>query len=264
MAEKSTIQWTDNTVNFWRGCQKVSPGCKYCYMYRNQSYHGIDPKKITRSSDNTFFQALKWKEPKRVFTNSLSDFFLVEADEWRNDAWKVIESTPQHEWQILTKRPELVMDRLPKNWGEGWDQVILGVSVENQDYFYRAHELSLIPATRKFLSIEPLIGPINILTTIEGSRPIDSIDWVIIGGESGNDFGDYRYRKCEIEWIEKIIEDLKAEAPYVKIFVKQLGTYQAKQLKLKDRHAGEIDEWPTKLDHIKIREFADPILTSIS
>lgn len=156
------------------------------------------------------------------------------------------------------------MDRLPENWGEGWDQVILGVSVENQDYFYRAHELSLIPSKRRFLSIEPLIGPINILTTIEGSRPIDSINWVIIGGESGNDFGDYRYRKCEIEWIEKIIEDLKVEAPHVKIFVKQLGTYQAKQLNLKDRHAGEIDEWPTKLDHIKIREFADPILTGIS
>ena len=117
MAEKSTIQWTDNTVNFWRGCQKVSPGCKYCYMYRNQSYHGIDPRKINRSSDSTFYQALKWKKPKRVFTNSLSDFFLVEADEWRNDAWKVIESTQQHEWQILTKRPELVMDRLPKNRG---------------------------------------------------------------------------------------------------------------------------------------------------
>lgn len=240
MAEKSTIQWTDKTVNFWRGCQKVSPGCKYCYMYRNQSYYGIDPKKIIRSSDNTFYQALKWKEPKRVFTNSLSDFFLMEADEWRTDAWKVIEATPQHEWQILTKRPELVMDCLPKNWGEGWDQVILGVSVENQNYFYRAHELSLIPATRRFLSIEPLIGPINILNTIEGSRPIDSINWVIIGSESGNDFGVYRYRECEIEWIEKIIEDLKAETPRVKIFVKQLGRYQAKQLKLKDRHAGEI------------------------
>lgn len=81
MAEKTKIQWTDATANFWRGCTKISPGCKYCYMYRDQERYGRDPSKIIRTGPATFYAPLKWKEPKRIFVNSLSDFFIEEADD---------------------------------------------------------------------------------------------------------------------------------------------------------------------------------------
>ena len=120
---KSFIQWTDNTVNFWSGCQKVSEGCKFCYMYRLKDQNGQSGSVVRRSSDAKFYEALYWKEPTMIFTCSMSDFFIEEADEWREDAWDVIRRTPQHKWQILTKRPERIKECLPADWGEGWDNV---------------------------------------------------------------------------------------------------------------------------------------------
>jgi protein gp37 len=254
MAKQTAIQWTDATVNFWRGCKKVSPGCKFCYMYRDQERYGRSPEEVLRTSPTTFNQALKWSEPRRIFTNSWSDFFIEEADNWRDDAWNVIRSTLYHQWQILTKRPELIPARLPCDWGTGWGNVLLGVSVESQEYWSRADLLSKIPARSRFLSLEPLIGPIDVLQYTDGVKAIDSIDWVIIGGESGNENGKYRYRPCEIEWIEKIVNDLRSHAPHVKIFIKQLGTYQYHKLGLLDRHGGNMDSWSENLEHLQIRE----------
>jgi len=81
MGKESAIQWTDATVNFWTGCKKVSPGCKFCYMYRDKERYGLDPSAVVRTADKTFYSALKWKEPKRIFTCSWSDFFIEEADQ---------------------------------------------------------------------------------------------------------------------------------------------------------------------------------------
>lgn len=254
MAQKTKIEWTDASVNFWTGCKKVSPGCKFCYMYRDKERYGKDPAKVLKTAPPTFNAALKWSDPKRIFTCSWSDFFLEDADPWRNKAWEVIKATPQHQWQILTKRPELIADRLPSDWGSGYKNVLLGVSIENQDYWNRVYTLSKVPAEGRFLSLEPLLGPIDVLSKVNGTRPIDSIDWVIIGGESGNDRGLYRYRAFEIEWIRQIVTDLRRDAPNVKIFVKQLGTYQYHQLGLSDRHGGDMDKWPSSLDDLKIRE----------
>lgn len=256
MSFKSKIQWTESTVNFWMGCKKVSPGCKFCYMYRIIDGKGGNPEKIWKTQFSTFHKAQYWKKGRRIFTNSMSDFFIEDADNWRNEAWDVIKKTPQHEWQILTKRVGNIQNRLPNDWGNGWDNVILGTSVESQAYFYRVHELSKIPAKRRFLSLEPLLEPLDLMEKIDGRRPIDDIDWVIIGGESGNKYGKYIFRPCEIQWIEKIIADLQDEAPHIKIFVKQLGTYQALKLSLKDMHGGDLDEWPDTLEHLKLREFA--------
>ena len=255
MAFFTGIQWTDATVNFWTGCKKVSPGCKFCYMYRDQEKYGKDPTQIKRTSDATFFQSLSWESQKRIFTNSYSDFFIEEADAWREDAWNVIRQTPQHQWQVLTKRPNLIQERLPKDWGEGWENVLLGVSVESQDYWKRVETLVTIPAKYRLLSIEPLLSEVSVLQETGGKRAIDSIDWVIIGGESGNQTGKWLYRPCEIEWIERIVSDLRREAPHVKIFVKQLGTFQSIVYGLKDKHGGDMAEWPDSLDHLKIREF---------
>jgi len=159
-----------------------------------------------------------------------------------------------HQYQILTKRPELIMDRLPKDWGAGYSNVLLGTSIETQEYWHRAEILAAVPAETRFLSLEPLLGPIDVLTQKNGVRAIDFFQWVIIGAESGNDNGAYRYRPCRIEWIRKIISDLRSYAPHVKIFVKQLGTYQYHELGLSDRHGGEMHNWPASLNDLKIRE----------
>lgn len=245
--EKSKIQWTDATVNFWTGCKKVSAGCKFCYMYRDKERYGKDPTTVMRTAPATFNAALKWKEGKRIFTCSWSDFFIDEADAWRSDAWDIIRKTPQHQWQILTKRPERIVQCLPPDWGEGWDNVWLGVSVESQDYLDRIETFSKIPAKVRFISAEPLIGPIDLSTHAE---LLPLFHWMIIGGESGNDNGRYRYRPCELDWITSLIDQTNSSG--IEVFVKQTGTWLSKQLKLKDRHGGDLKEWPESL---KIRSF---------
>lgn len=245
------IQWTDETVNFWVGCVKCSQGCKFCYMYRNESTYGKDPTEVKRTGYSTFGKARLWSSPKRIFTCSYSDFFIDKADAWREDAWEEIRETPQHQWQILTKRPERIVKSLPSDWGEhGYQNVWLGVSVESQDYMHRIDELLKVPAAIKFLSVEPLISPISFNDYNPGI--LKKIDWVIIGGESGWETGLYRYRKCEIDWIESIINECKESG--TKVFVKQLGSYLAKKLSLKDKFGGEFSEWQ---ESMKIREFPE-------
>lgn len=250
MAETSKIQWTEATWNPWHGCKKVSEGCKYCYMYRDKERYGQDPTNVMRSKAN-FKNPLKWKEPKIIFTCSWSDWFVEEADEWRDEAWKVIKDTPQHTYQILTKRPERILEHLPNDWGEGYPNVWLGVSVENSKTEHRIYELMNIPATIRFLSIEPMIGPVELYEDNMGSSLQFGhlIHWVIVGGESGNDTGKYLYRPCQLNWIDSIIKQSRGVG--VPVFVKQLGTSLSKELGLKDKHGGDITEWSNIL---QIRE----------
>lgn len=166
MADITKIEWTDATYNPWYACHKVSPGCANCYMDRWAKRSGRDPEKVTRAKDATFYAPLKWKEPKVIFTCSLSDFFIEEADPWRDDAWKVIADTPQHTYLILTKRPERIKPFLPgwllieKKWP--WPHVRLGVSAENQYWLdKRLPELLKIPAAGYFVSAEPLLAPLD-------------------------------------------------------------------------------------------------------
>lgn len=181
MAENSKIEWTDHTWNPWQGCKKVSPGCKYCYMYRDKKRYGQNPMTVIKSSLATFNKPLTWKDPAKVFTCSWSDFFIDQADEWRGEAWDIIRQTPHLTYQILTKRPENIKDRLPEDWGYSWPNVWLGVSVENNDYIWRIDELYQIPAMVRFVSYEPALGPLNIHHKMEDGM----IDWLISGGESG-------------------------------------------------------------------------------
>lgn len=273
MGEVSTIQWTEATWNPWHGCKKVSAGCKFCYMYRDKERYGVDPTIVVRSIGK-FKEPLKWKEPKLVFTCSWSDWFIEEADAWRSEAWAIIKATPHLTYQILTKRPERIADHLPPDWGpEGYPNVWLGVSVEDQAAAdTRIPILLQVPARVLFLSCEPLIGPVDLeypkSVFPDGPRTCCSgyhcacmgmpteppilygIDWVIVGGESGNDVGKYQYRPCEIPWIQQIKGAcLEYSVP---VFVKQMGTAVAKATGMKDRHGGDITEW---LENLKIRQF---------
>jgi protein gp37 len=177
MAEKSLIEWTDATWNPWHGCIKVSPGCKNCYMYRGKQRYGKDPRTIIRSR-TTFYDPLRWSEPRLIFACSWSDWFIKDADTWRPDAWNVIRATPQHTYQILTKRPERIAQSLPEDWGSGWPNVWLGVSIESQDYIFRKEILRAAPARIRFISAEPLLGPVDF-------GDLKGIQWLITGGESG-------------------------------------------------------------------------------
>lgn len=260
MGKESSIQWTEATWNPWHGCKKVSDGCKYCYMYRDKIKFGQDPTLVVRSKGK-FNEPMKWKEPKVVFTCSWSDWFIDEADEWRDEAWAVIKATPQHTYQILTKRPERIKYHLPKDWGNGYPNVWLGVSVENNKTINRIWQLCNVPATTRFLSVEPLLGYVDLSldafmqydyeqTPAFDKKIKDLLHWVIVGGESGNDNGAYKFRECEIEWINYVVAQCKENK--VPIFIKQLGTYLSKQLKMSDRHGGKIDEFP---ENLQIREF---------
>lgn len=246
MAQESKIEWCSATWNPWHGCIKVSEGCKYCYMYRDKERYGLDPT-IVKRSKSTFKDPLKWNEPRLVFTCSWSDFFIEEADEWRAEAWEIIKQTPHLTYQILTKRPERILQCLPEDWKEGYKNVWLGISAENQDTFdKRMLIFQGVRARKKFVSFEPLLGPIKVGALMHANY----IDWAIIGGESGNDTGRYKYRPCEPHWISHLIRTCQMfEIP---VFVKQMGTHIAKHLGLKSRHGNNMSEWPASW---QIREF---------
>lgn len=244
MGTQTGISWTESTWNPWHGCKKVSSGCKYCYMFRDKEKYGQNPN-VVQKSKTKFTEPLKWEEPKLIFTCSWSDWFIEEADSWRDEAWKIIKDTPQHTYQILTKRPERIAGHLPADWGAGYPNVWLGVSTENQAAAnVRIPILLEIPAAVRFISAEPLLGAIS------ARHLIQQLDWVIIGGESGNETGKWLYRPCNLNWISSLIKD--CEKDEIPVFVKQFGTHLAKLLQFEDRHGGEISEFPAEF---QIRQF---------
>ena len=245
MGIDSKIEWTNHTHNFWEGCHKKSKGCKNCYAEKLFNRWGKDFSVVRKTKG--FRNPLKWKDPALVFTCSTSDFFIKDADEWRDEAWAIIKSTPHLTYQILTKHPERVLSHLPSDWGDGYPNVWIGVSTEDTSTFVERYAILCdIPAKVRFLSIEPLIERIPLMVSSEW------LSWIVVGAESGDLSGKYKARHCELEWIELIVR--RAKQYGVPVFVKQLGTVIAKQLKLKDRKGGDINEWP---EHLRIREFPE-------
>lgn len=262
MGQTTAISWTDATWNIARGCTKVDEDCKFCYMYRDSmDSTRYNPLDIVRTK-TVFDMPLRYKETKSncwpgnplIFTCSLTDFFHEAIDGYRNEAWDIIRKCPHLTFQILTKRPERIESCLPDYWEEIRPRVWLGTSVGSQKGIQRIYDLvAPIQPGIKFLSLEPLHGPI-VLPFAEyidmGHKLCDLIDWVIVGGESGNTTGKYRYRPCSLDWIRGIVNQC---AQYeIPVFVKQLGTYLAKEMDLKDRHGTDISEWPEEL---RVRQF---------
>jgi len=248
----SNIEWTDETWNPWYGCKKVSPGCQFCYMYREQEQYGGEPNKVKKSKTKFNFPKSKlFRENPglKIFTSSWTDFFIDEADEWRPEAWQIIKETPNNIYQILTKRAHRIPYHLPDDWGDGYPNVWIGISAENQQmYDTRVREFTRFKAAVKFVSFEPLLGPIDITSAIHSRFKV--FDWGIIGGESGNSFGYYIPRPCELEWVRLLITDMKKMD--IPVFNKQLGTHLARFLGVSDQHGRDINQWP---DDLKIREF---------
>lgn len=207
MGRMTTIAWCDATWNPWHGCRRVSAGCEHCYRFRDKARYGQDATQVQRSK--TRFRApRRWPEPRRIFTCSWSDFFLHEADAWRPEAWEVIRQTPQHTYLILTKRPRRMRHCLPPDWGTGYPNVWLGVSIEDAHaQARRLPVLQQVPAAQRFLSLEPLLEPL---------APLDltGIAWVMVGEESG-----HAYRPMAHAWVWPILEACQQHA--VAFFFKQ-------------------------------------------
>jgi protein gp37 len=209
MGESSAIEWTHSTWNPWRGCTKVDPTCARCYMFAEQRRYGRDPSVVTRCTPGTFNAPLspRWARKRAeciaehgrhlVFTCSWSDWFHEDADAWRDEAWEVIRRTPDSTYQILTSRPERILAHLPADWGDGWPNVWMGVTIGTRMQIDRADLLRDVPAAVRFLSCEPLLGPLLPPQLVPGASGFDripplylvDIDWVIAGGESGGRIG---------------------------------------------------------------------------
>lgn len=265
MKHGTAIEWTHlpgykgETWNPWVGCSKVSPGCEHCYAlrranrlksyiphYRNTAENGNWTGQVNIASDEQFYKPLRLRAPRAIFPCSMSDFFHEGADEWRDTAWHTMYNTPQHLYLILTKRPERILDCLPYSGEEArkWPlpNVYLGTSVEDADHLWRVEKLVETPAAKRFLSLEPLLGEVDLSPWLplkdsggrctvcgmpHGGKEVHAchpvprrkiVDWVIVGGESGP-----RARPMHPDWVRKIRD--QCQAARVLFFFKQWGEY---------------------------------------
>ncbi|MEW1803254.1 phage Gp37/Gp68 family protein [Streptomyces virginiae] len=289
----SNIEWTEQTWNPTTGCDKISPGCDNCYALTmakrlkamGQAKYQTDGNPVTSgpgfgiaTHDDVLTEPLRWKKPRKVFVNSMSDLFHARVPrEFLARVFAVMAATPQHTYQILTKRPEraarILTDlctcgtghppgehlRSQMEWAatshsptyvpglehgiyhrSGWPlpNVWIGTSIESNDYARRADALRQTPAAVRFISAEPLLGPLP-------SLDVTGIDWVIYGGESGPGA-----RPLELDWIRDGIAICRAAgaAP----FVKQLGSVWASTNGASDRKGGTPGDWPADL---RVREY---------
>lgn len=228
MAEDSKIEWTDHTFNPWTGCTKVSPGCDHCYAesWAKRSGHvqwgNHDRKRTTAAywrgpmiwheKSRQFFRSHRRRQ--RIFCASLADVFDNQAPQaWRNDLFTLICSTPSLDWLLLTKRPQNICKMLPADWGDGYHNVWLGTTAEDQArYDQRWSHLAAVPAAVRFVSYEPAIGPLRLAAA--GMQP----DWLICGGESGGNARD-----MSPTWAREIADDCAVRG--VAFFFKQWGRY---------------------------------------
>lgn len=271
---KTKIEWCDYSFNPWWGCIKVSPGCEHCYMYawvKRMGYGSTKPA-ITgpaKTTERRLFRPAHWAQPlawdkaaqaagvrERVFCASMGDVFEEHAQlvQERHQLWCLIDSTPNLDWLVLTKRPQNVMDMVPSHWRDRFpSNVWLGVSVEDQQ---RAEEripiLLNIPAQLRFLSCEPLLERITLDPWVRSGR----LHWVIVGGESGG-----QARPFSTWWARRMATQcLFAGVPY---FVKELGSNpqdsSGRSIKLHDYKGADWDEWP---EDLRVRRY--PVSPAVS
>ncbi|MEM6623879.1 MAG: phage Gp37/Gp68 family protein [Pseudomonadota bacterium] len=260
MAENSGIEWTHHTFNPWTGCTKLSPACDFCYAegWAKRSGHVEWGPHGDRRRTKTWGNPVKWNRQAeaegvryRVFCASLADVFDNHKsiqDQWRTDLWRLIATTPHLDWLLLTKRPQNVKKMVPWRWGDWPDNVWIGSTVEDQKTAnQRIWHLAQIPARVRFLSCEPLIGPLDLtcvqhvypesLNALTGELTDDAhastswvlqIDWVITGGESGA-----KYRPADPDWFRSLRD--QCAAAKVPFLFKQWEGANQKIIKAKGR-----------------------------
>ena len=223
MSDNSAIEWTDSTWNPVTGCTKVTRGCDNCYAERiAERFRGTRGHPFERGFDLTLrperlSQPLSWRRPRRVFVNSMSDLFHKDIPtDFKDSVFDTMEAADWHIFQVLTKRSSLMRSYLQNRYGEGAAprHIWCGVSVEDHTANARIRHLQEAPVPVRFLSIEPLLGPV-------GNVDLTGISWVIVGGESGP-----RARPMELQWVREI-KNLCAEND-VDFFFKQWGGRTAK------------------------------------
>lgn len=307
--DKTKIEWTDATWNPIRGCSRVSEGCRNCYAERMAArfsrevvaedaegkfmkplpYHGLaamtkyGPRWTgqVRFFEDKLGQPVHWYRPRRIFVNSMSDLFHENVDdEWLLKIFGVMAGCFHHTFQVLTKRPHLMLERIKRLGIAMWPNVWLGVSVEDQKTADERIPLLLqTPAAVRWISAEPMLNHINLekyigyydkYETFDGGKASPKLDWVVVGGESGP-----AARSCDIHWIREIVRQCRMCG--VSVFVKQLGAYPfdfnddgdswlravppeyrdgsfhyfADKL-IKDPKGGNISEWP---EDLRVRQF---------
>lgn len=305
MGETTGISWTDHTFNPWWGCTKVTRGCDHCYAEtfdrRLGGAHWGKGKPRRVFGTKHWSEALRWNaaaekagKRARVFCASMADVFDAEAPKGQLERlWNLIRVTPWLDWQLLTKRPARIARALPADWGEGWPNVWLGTTVEDQEQAKIRIPLLLgVPARVWFLSCEPLLaalrldrielvspkppyGPgvwLNAFTgVLDGPDDVlpGRIGWIIMGGESGPGA-----RPFALDWARALVN--QAHGGDARVFVKQLGarpvvltgttgrfrTHDGKRqieltaegVSLRDRKGGDWDEWP---EDLRVREFPE-------
>ena len=226
----SDIEWTDETWNPTVGCSKVSPGCDGCYAIgvahraMQPAHEGLTIRRPGERPDWTgevrclpdrLDTPLRWRKPRRIFVDSMSDLFhAAVAAGFIAQVWETMAATPQHTYQVLTKRPQRMRQALCTPSIVGHDplpNVWCGTSIESDRYAFRADHLRATPAAVRFLSLEPLLSPLP-------SLDLTGIDWVIVGGESGPGA-----RPCQPDWVRDIRD--RCEAAGVAFFWKQWGAW---------------------------------------
>ncbi len=276
MGKETGIAWCDHTFNAWHGCEKVSPACTNCYAEAQSKRYGFHI--WGKTAPRRFFGPKHWNEPhrwdieakvdgvrRRVFVNSMSDTFEDRPDlvTWRLKLFDLIQDCRGLDWLLLTKRPQNARRMVPLGWlKDPPANVWFGTTVENQEEAEkRIPELVKIPARVRFLSCEPLLGPVDLSRYLFDPLPkhqhfeqigcdcnpelTGDLHWVIAGGESGA-----APRYTEPAWIESLIDQGRGAGAAV--FVKQLGTAFARKFRLTSTKAAEPWEWP---GHLRVQQF---------
>lgn len=241
MSDRSTIEWTEATWNPVRGCTKVSPGCKHCYAetfaerFRGVPGHPFEQGFDLRLVPEALELPLRWRRGRLIFVNSMSDLFHEDIpDDYVRQVFALMAGAPQHQFQVLTKRAERMLT-LTERYGVP-DNAWLGVSVENTAYRSRISALRRVPARVRFLSLEPLLGPI-------GTLGLTGIHWVIVGGESGAGA-----REMKPEWVRDIRRQCVRAG--VAFFFKQWGGVH-KSWNGRELDGRTWDQMPRAVSHAK-------------
>jgi protein gp37 len=246
MSFQSTIEWTQATWNPVTGCTKVSPGCKHCYAETfAERFRGVPGHPFEQGFDLKLWPErlqlpLSWREPRVIFVNSMSDLFHKDVpDSFILQVFDAMAQASWHKFQLLTKRSQRFADWTSRHYFASnarpvkgkkvWPKnVWAGVSIETQEYVERSEDLLRVPADIRFLSIEPLLGPVKLKRSV-----LKKLHWVIVGGESG-----HHARPMQPEWARDVRDQCLAVP--VPFFFKQWGVHDAEGRRKTKKAAGRI------------------------